>query len=207
MARTSHRNAVLEAAWHLFWERGYHATSIADIAKAAGLPKGSVYNYFESKDTLLLAAVGRLRLQVETELRSRVLAGTPSPGQIVDKLIDHYIELFDEYGYGRGDIAGNLLSELADTKPELATEIAKIATAWRTMVAQKIWAYATVTRTAQLMERAADLAAIIWAAVQGLLIQMKTTRSRAPLEEARHALRAMVDAYVNELAAGSYGGS
>ncbi len=206
MARISHRNEVLEAAWHLFWERGYHATSIADIAKAAKLPKGSVYNYFESKDALLLAAVGRLKFQVETELRTRVLSGTPSPGQVVDKLVDHYVELYGKYGFGRGDIAGNLLSELADTRPDLAAEIAKIATAWRTMVAQKIWAYATVTRTAPLMERAADLAAIIWAAMQGLLIQMKTMRSGKPLEESRHALRAMVEAYVNELAAADYGG-
>lgn len=207
MARISHRNAVLDAAWHLFWEQGYHATSIADIAKAARLPKGSVYNYFESKDALLLAAVGRLRYEVETELRTKVLSGTPSPGQIVDKLVDHYVELYGTYGFRRGDIAGNLLSELADTRPELADEIGKIAAAWRTMVAQKIWAYATVSRTAALMERAADLAAVIWAAMQGLLIQMKTVHSAAPLEEARDALRTMVDAYVNELAAGSYSAS
>lgn len=204
MARISHRNSVLEAAWHLFWERGYHATSIADIAKTAELPKGSVYNYFESKDALLLAAVGRLKLQVESELRSKVLSGTPSPGQIVDKLVDHYLDLYSAYGYSRGDIAGNLLSELADTKPELAEEIGKIAAAWRAVVAQKIWAYATVTRTAPLMERAADLAAIIWAALQGILIQMKTSHSAAPLEEGRLSLRAMVDSYVNALAAGEY---
>lgn len=204
MARISQRGAVLEAAWHLFWERGYHATSIADIANAARLPKGSVYNYFDSKDALLLAAVGRLRAQVETELRSKVLAGTPSPGQIVERLLDHYIGLYQAYGYGRGDIAGTLLNELADTRPELAAEIGKLAAAWRTMVAQKIWAYATVARIAPLMEHAADLALIIWSAMQGILLTMKAGHSSAPLLEARQILRTMVDSYVNALAAGEY---
>lgn len=80
MARTiTNRERIAEAAWDLFWLKGYHATSINDIAERAKLPKGSVYNYFASKEALLTHVLGRLKFQTETELRLRVLEGTLSP--------------------------------------------------------------------------------------------------------------------------------
>lgn len=41
----------------VFNERGYHATRLEDIAAALGMQKGSLYNYIESKEELLLAVV------------------------------------------------------------------------------------------------------------------------------------------------------
>lgn len=45
--------AIKEAALELFAHNGYHSTSISQIAKAAGVSKGLVYNYYESKEALL----------------------------------------------------------------------------------------------------------------------------------------------------------
>ena len=49
------RREILAAAKKVFARKGYHATTIADIAKAAKLSYGSIYWYFESKDALFLA--------------------------------------------------------------------------------------------------------------------------------------------------------
>ncbi|MGH7934905.1 MAG: TetR/AcrR family transcriptional regulator [Candidatus Binataceae bacterium] len=49
------RAQLLDAAARLFRERGYHATSMRDIAKAAGMLSGSIYYHFESKEEMLLA--------------------------------------------------------------------------------------------------------------------------------------------------------
>lgn len=49
------REAVMDAAARLFAEQGYRATTIRDIAGAAGMLPGSVYYHFASKDALLLA--------------------------------------------------------------------------------------------------------------------------------------------------------
>ena len=46
------RDAILAAAKKVFARRGYASTTIADIAKAAGISYGSVYWYFDSKDAL-----------------------------------------------------------------------------------------------------------------------------------------------------------
>ena len=53
--RSSHRAALLEAAARLFDERGYHGTSIRDIARATGVTPGAIYSHHASKAALLLA--------------------------------------------------------------------------------------------------------------------------------------------------------
>ena len=51
------KDKILDAAVLLFSRAGYHATSISDIAAAAGVSKGLMYNYFGSKEILLLAII------------------------------------------------------------------------------------------------------------------------------------------------------
>lgn len=48
---------IIEAALQLFVERGYAATRLEDIARAAGISKGSLYRYFENKEALFKAMV------------------------------------------------------------------------------------------------------------------------------------------------------
>lgn len=51
------KEKILEAAMDLFIRQGYHATSISDVAKQAGISKGLLYNYFSGKEGLLAAMV------------------------------------------------------------------------------------------------------------------------------------------------------
>jgi len=47
------RRAILAVAKRLFAERGFHGTSVADMARETGLPVGSIYTYFENKEALM----------------------------------------------------------------------------------------------------------------------------------------------------------
>jgi AcrR family transcriptional regulator len=49
------RAQLLDAAARLFRERGFHATSMRDIAKGVGMLSGSIYYHFDSKEEMLLA--------------------------------------------------------------------------------------------------------------------------------------------------------
>ena len=53
--RKKTKENILNAALKLFAEKGYHGTSINDIAKAANISKGLAYNYFESKKQIIEA--------------------------------------------------------------------------------------------------------------------------------------------------------
>jgi AcrR family transcriptional regulator len=50
---------LLAAATRLFRQRGYHATSMQDLAEALGMNRGSLYHYITSKDDLLWAILDR----------------------------------------------------------------------------------------------------------------------------------------------------
>jgi AcrR family transcriptional regulator len=58
--RTDRKKAILYAALHIFSEDGYHSASISKISKEAGVSKGLMYNYFESKEALLQILIGSL---------------------------------------------------------------------------------------------------------------------------------------------------
>jgi AcrR family transcriptional regulator len=49
---------IMHTALELFASEGYHTASISMIAKTAGISKGLMYNYFESKEDLILAIIG-----------------------------------------------------------------------------------------------------------------------------------------------------
>ncbi|MCC6957656.1 MAG: TetR/AcrR family transcriptional regulator [Anaerolineales bacterium] len=59
-------NQILDAAAALFAERGFHRTTTRDIAEAADVAEGTLYNYFANKDDLLIGVLQRLSESIET---------------------------------------------------------------------------------------------------------------------------------------------
>lgn len=57
--RQEKRDMILAVALRLFARNGFHVTSISTIAKEAGISKGLLYNYFESKEHLLAELINR----------------------------------------------------------------------------------------------------------------------------------------------------
>lgn len=51
--KSDKQKAILEASYNLFAEKGYHETTIDDIAHAAKVGKGTIYNYFSDKESIL----------------------------------------------------------------------------------------------------------------------------------------------------------
>jgi len=50
---------ILDSAFNVFGDRGFQATTLKEIAQAAGISSGSVYTYFPDKESLFKAAVNR----------------------------------------------------------------------------------------------------------------------------------------------------
>ena len=72
---TLRREQILEAATKVFAEKGFRAARMQEVAATAGVANGTVYNYFASKDELLLALLEELSehewcAEQITELRS-----------------------------------------------------------------------------------------------------------------------------------------
>lgn len=74
--RREKRNRILDEAGKLFVENGVESTKIIDIAKAAGVAKGTVYEYFESKDDIVIEWMNgifdRFRSQMDEKLKNEI---------------------------------------------------------------------------------------------------------------------------------------
>ena len=72
------RKAILDAAVREFSRKGFKETSVADIMNAADLGIGTFYNYFESKEEILMCLLGRLVHEVDEALKDMRAAKRPS---------------------------------------------------------------------------------------------------------------------------------
>jgi AcrR family transcriptional regulator len=64
------RNAILDAATHLFAERGLTAAPTSEISKRAGVAEGTLFTYFETKDDLLNALYREIKLELADAIMS-----------------------------------------------------------------------------------------------------------------------------------------
>ena len=81
--REAKRNAVLQAAAQLFNERGFHATSLDDIAARLNVTKPTLYYYVKNKDEILLQCVGKGLVMMLEGIDASRAAG----GKAIDQLM------------------------------------------------------------------------------------------------------------------------
>lgn len=64
------RERILCAAQQCFVEHGFHAASMGDIAKTAGMSPGLIYRYYDSKSTIILAIIERQLVETRNNIRA-----------------------------------------------------------------------------------------------------------------------------------------
>jgi TetR/AcrR family transcriptional regulator, fatty acid metabolism regulator protein len=74
-AREVYRDAILAAAERVFARSGFSGTRMADVAKAAGLATGTLYNYFANRDELLSSLIGRRTEEMIAAVKAAAAAG------------------------------------------------------------------------------------------------------------------------------------
>jgi AcrR family transcriptional regulator len=111
------REAILAASITLFGRYGYRRTSMEEIAREAGIAKGTVYLYFATKEALFRA------LSQQTLDRALADAGraAAAPGTLVERL---YGVLEAKYGYFHGVVHSSPhAGELIDSKNRLSADV------------------------------------------------------------------------------------
>lgn len=132
--RDAMRNAILDAAAKTFARKGYHAATIADLAMAAGLGKGTLYLYFSSKEAVAEAMVARYLRNMADRLRAEVRP--PSLRAFLDGLRRAMEVTEDEAGlirvffevHGRGLATGDVARTLSGHFDDLGDRYAAALT-------------------------------------------------------------------------------
>lgn len=88
------KDRILEAALEIFSQKGFHLATTDEIAEMAGVGKGTLYRYFETKEKLFGELV-RLRLEVLEKRASSIIDGHDDVLTMISKYIRIYFEFFD----------------------------------------------------------------------------------------------------------------
>ena len=134
--RAAKREAVLRAAVRMFNERGFHATSLDDVAASLGISKPTIYHYLGNKDQVLLECVtiGLQRLQEAADV------ARAEGGQGVDRLRSFLIRYaqvnMDDFGRCVIRTGDEMLSE--DSARRFREMKRRIDTALRTLIDEAI---------------------------------------------------------------------
>src|SRR5881409_4312197 len=107
---------LLAAALEVFGERGFAATKLTDVARRAGVTKGTVYLYFDSKEALFKAVVRETIVPVIAKGEALAQSFTGSARELLEQLVREYWRLV-----GETEVAGipKLMMAEAATFPEL----------------------------------------------------------------------------------------
>jgi TetR/AcrR family transcriptional repressor of nem operon len=128
MPRPSTRDRILAAGRDLIHRNGFGASGVAEITAAAGVPKGSFYNHFESKE-----AFGRAALESYWELGTEAFAPLRRAGPALKRVCEHFAavdELVSSNAYASGCMLGNFAIEAGPLSDELRDHAARLFQAW-----------------------------------------------------------------------------
>jgi AcrR family transcriptional regulator len=127
------REGILEAAARIFGEKGFHATSMNDIAEAVHLQKSSLYYHFDGKQEILIAILDYALDLINNNLEA-VLAQSLSPDEKLRQAMVSYLQTIAE----NQNLSAVLLLELRSLDPELKTRQAsrreKFERLWRDLI-------------------------------------------------------------------------
>ena len=84
------REAILDAAIHVFAQRGFFQAQVADVARGAGVAAGTVYLYFEGKDDVLASIFERTMREAIDEARA-LLAAVDDPVERLRRLAHQHL--------------------------------------------------------------------------------------------------------------------
>jgi len=97
------RDRILDAAMRVFSEKGYHASTIADVVRESGLSVGAIYTHFSGKDELIRLTCDQIAARGLDDLADR-LAPARTTAERLAIAIRLYVETIDEFAGGPGQI-------------------------------------------------------------------------------------------------------
>ena len=130
------RQRIVLAAMHLFWEKGYESTSVADVLKSAGANSGSLYHFFPGKQDLLLAVLSLYLEGIHPMLLQPAWQGIDDPIERVFALLSKYRESLAATECTYGCPIGSLALELHEPDPAVRQLLADNFNAWVSAIEQ-----------------------------------------------------------------------
>lgn len=170
--------SIIKSALNVFLEKGYHKTSMNDLAAEAGLLKGSLYHHFSSKEELMKSVIESLHDYYRREIF--VIPAMDIPAiEKVRAMIQASEEVF--FNQRGGNFMTNIALETLNVVPEFTAMIRAFFRDWLGCIAA---VYAEVVDH----DRAMELARQTLAEIEGAVVMMEMFDEPAYLTEAHQRI-------------------
>ena len=191
MDRIHNVDHLLQTGINMMAGSGYHHTSINEVIRQAGMPKGSFYYLYKDKKAFALDAVGHYVKDLLDNMERWFTDEAYGPLEAIKRFYEESIQSLNKVGYAHGCFLGNMGQEMADVDEDFRVVVERgFDQIHERLTAQLMKA----EQAGELAEGAnpsviADLIINTW---HGSLIRMKTTRSPQSLDVFTHSFFSMI---------------
>lgn len=191
MDKNETRRTIILVGTDLIARQGFNATGIDAVLKEAGVPKGSFYYYFKSKEEFGLAVIDHFAERFEQRLDTFLNDEEVTPLNRIRNFLESGLVRVTQNQCCKGCLIGNLGQELADLNERFRARLDEIFTMWRERF---------VTCLQQAEKRgelsgnidAAVVAGFILSGWEGSILRAKVTKSPQPMRDFVEVLFATV---------------
>jgi TetR/AcrR family transcriptional repressor of lmrAB and yxaGH operons len=182
------RARFVETTAALLRRQGYHATGLAQIVEESGAPKGSLYFHFPGgKEQLAQAALERSGQQMHDELAA-IVAAAPGPAAAIRAVTTRLADELEASRFQDGCPVATVALEAAAQVPALQAVCSASYARWQVLIE------GALARGGVPPARAASLANLVLAAVEGALLLSRAHADTAPLRRVGEELAGIVEA-------------
>lgn len=179
--RLDTRRALVWCGTELLTERGFQVTGIEEVLKRVGVPKGSFYHFFKSKDEFGVAVIHNY-VDYYARKMDRIFDNTSiTPLARLKEFVENAKHGMTRFDFRRGCLIGNLGQELASLDNAFRDQLEAVLVSWETRIG------ACLEEAIQVGEISPDndahaLSRFFWIGWEGAILRAKLTRSLAPID-------------------------
>lgn len=175
------RELLLRAGLEVLTEKGFSATGIEEILSRVGVPKGSFYHYFDSKEAFGLDLIERYGEFFARKLDRHFCNPALSPLSRLRAFVIDATDGMARYQFRRGCLIGNLGQEMGALPESFRTRLMETFDDWQARFSACL---VEAQQAGELPANAdsAQLAAFFWIGWEGAVLRAKLERSAKPLE-------------------------
>ena len=180
--RADTRNALVWCGTELLTERGFQITGIDEVLKRVGVPKGSFYHYFKSKDHFGHAVIDNYEAYYAKKMDRIFGDSSQSPLQRLVNFTLNAKNGMVKFDFKRGCLIGNLGQELAALDTQFRERLEGVLVSWEKRVAECLSEAIDAGELAhgqdpQIWSR------FFWVGWEGAILRSKLMRSLEPIDQ------------------------
>ncbi|MCC6075820.1 TetR/AcrR family transcriptional regulator [Pseudomonas sp. GCM10022188] len=174
------RDALVHCGMRLLTEQGFLSTGIDTVLREVGVPKGSFYHYFPSKEAFGRAVLERYAGYFAAKLDRWLLDGSRPPlARLTDFVADARAGMA-RHGYRRGCLVGNLGQEVTQLPEGFREQLEAVLRDWQARLAACLRAAQQDGSLAATVD-CDELAAFFWIGWEGAVLRARLVQNDAPL--------------------------